>query len=129
QLPSLARRGYRGCGLFRLLRFRFSQRTCPWRTQQREQPAVNAIVASYTPGQYQENGKTTDDRVNTDRTSQQEVHVHEHPEESGNTGQEAKDQANANGYFTECYHVRPKAGPRYYSILQEPGIPTLNREK
>src|SRR5205814_10302388 len=31
-----------------------------------------------------------------------------------------------NGYFTECYHVRPKAGPRYYSILQEPGIPTLN---
>ena len=85
-LQVLSHRRYRRCSLFRLLHFLFSQRASPGSTQEWEKPAVNSIVASDTPGQDQEYGKSTNDRVDTDSACQHEVHVHEHSEESGNTG-------------------------------------------
>jgi hypothetical protein len=78
---------------------------CGPASQSREYPTVAAgsdppIGASDPPGQHHEDGQTADDRVDTDRTRQQEVHVHEDSEEGGNPGQHTEDQAKADKQTT-----------------------------
>src|SRR6266568_4667145 len=101
------------------------QPPCPWSAQQWQHVAVKSVVASDAPCKHQEDGKTADDRVNTDRTCQHEVHVHEHSKECGNAGQETEDQAQADKHFTKGDNVGPESDVGQYGVLQEPGIPVL----
>jgi hypothetical protein len=55
----------------------------------------NHHKSSVAPCQHEEQGQDPNNRVDTHRTRQQEVQVHEHAEEGGNTGQHTKDQAQA----------------------------------
>src|SRR5579859_5924535 len=66
--------GWRRSWLLFFLLFR--QRAGPGRAQQREQIAVNAIVARDAPGQNQQNRQEAQDRVGADGPRQQIVEVH-----------------------------------------------------
>lgn len=73
---------------------------------------VNAVVARDTPGHYQEQSKRSNNRVDTDGTCEQEVHVHERPEEGGNTSQYTEDQAQSNKHLTESHYIGEHRGIR-----------------
>src|SRR5579859_1997760 len=115
--------GWRRSWLLFFLLFR--QRAGPGRAQQREQIAVNAIVARDAPGQNQQNRQEAQDRVGADGPRQQIVEVHHQAKEGGNAGQAAYNQPNAHQDFSKGDEIGKERGIRHDERLQEAGIPVL----
>ena len=88
------RGGLRSRGLF-WSNFLLYHAASPGSAKHRQEVAVDAVVASDTPGQDQEEGQHAQDRVRAYSTSHHEVQVHKEAEEASNTGQTTDDQAQA----------------------------------
>ncbi len=82
----------------------------PGRAKQRQQVAVNAVVTRHAPRQHQQQRQRPNDRVDADCSGQQEVQVHEHPEEGGDPGQHPQEQTEPNEHLTEGDQVGKDRG-------------------
>src|SRR5579885_732584 len=104
----------------------FRQRASPGRAQQRKQVAINAIVASDTPGQDDEQRQEAKNRVRADGSGQQVVKVHHQTEEGGNACQTTNNQTNTNQQLPKGDEVCPDCWMRDNKGIQKAGIPALH---
>src|ERR1700680_229876 len=105
----------------------FGERASPGRTEQWQQAAGGAVVASDAPGQYQEQRQPTDNGVDAHRARHHEVQVHEQAEEGGDTGQDSEDQTEADQDLTEGDQVGEDTSAWYRDLLHEPDVPARCR--
>jgi hypothetical protein len=61
----------------------------PGHTQDRKQPAIKADISADSPGEAQEQSEHPDDWIDTHRSRQQVVHVHQHPKSSRDSGEDS----------------------------------------
>src|SRR4051794_15302880 len=74
----------------------------PWSAEQRQEVAVQAVVAGDLPGEHQPDGHREEDRVARRRAREQEGHVHQRTEEGGDTDEGADEEPDADRGLTEC---------------------------
>ena len=61
----------------------------PGQAQRGQEPAIDTDPPADSPGDAQEEAEHTQDGVDTDRTSQEVVHIHQDAETSRDAGQDA----------------------------------------
>src|SRR5579859_3954698 len=96
----------------------------PGYSKGREEPVIDAVVASHPPTENEPRGEDEQQRVDAERAGEQIIGVHHAAEESREAGQYTKNESDTDRDFTQSDCPTPERGVREDEALQESRVPS-----